>query len=270
MLILGTVLAALGAHAAEPRGPGGRGRTGTSEAESAVELRAKEELATALLYYEQADYLRAVLRFGELLAGPQRLRSRADLHEAFLHAGYAAFLADEIEQSEAWLTTAVRIDIEFLPSPVTTRPDLLEFYSDVRARWIGQQGESAERLGSIFPELAYLERRRPRRFVPFFTVGLRYYGQHREADAILVTQIVALSLNALSLGLRLGALYDGSRTGWAVTDTGRVLGYASAPAVWLAFSIDFGRSLHFARSAGDLPKRPGAATAGRQTAELEP
>lgn len=217
-----------------------------------AEDRAKEELATAMLYYEQADYLRATLRFGELLQSPQRLRTRSELHEAFLHAGYAAFLADEFEQASEFLRTAVRLDLEFLPSPVTTQPDLLAFYGEVRAAWVEENGDSAERLGAIFPELANLDRRRPRRFVPFFTIGLRYYGHHKEADALLATQMISLGLNALSVGLRLGALYDGSREGFQITDTGRVLGYTTAPAVWLSFSIDFVRSIELAAKNGDI------------------
>jgi tetratricopeptide (TPR) repeat protein len=185
---------------------------------------AEAALARARLDLERGDFAEAAAAFAELLQKPVRLKKRENLHAGFLFWGFTLFLMDDPDGASARLSTALRIDPEYLPSPVTTRPDLLAFYTGLRTSYLREHPSREEPLEQIFPEL--IERPMAQyRWIP--TYGLRLLGYRRVADGLLGVGAAAGAVNVLSLVLRLAVYENLGPDGWALRHSSRGLNYGS-------------------------------------------
>ena len=204
---------------------------------------AREILRLARLRFERGEFDQAVASFSSILSTPVRLSTRRDLHEGFLYYAFTLFLQGNSESALEALTMALRLDPEFAPSPVTTRPDLFAFYDQQQAQFTSEQGGVAEAPETIFPELAQdpgatvvVQRRR---FLPMFGIGLRQLGHPTLGNTLLGLEIGGLSFNIASLILRAAYIEDRTPTGMSNTAVGRQMTYASFGVFWGALVADF-------------------------------
>lgn len=204
---------------------------------------AREILRLARLRFERGEFDQAVTSFSSILSTPVRLSSRRDLHEGFLYYSFTLFLRGDIESASEALTMALRLDPEFAPSPVTTRPDLFAFYDQKQVEFTAAQGGVAEAPETIFPELAQESGTtvvlRRRRFLPLFGIGLRQLGHPVLGNVFLGGEIGGLSFNIASLILRAAYIEDRTPSGMNSTAIGRQITYASFGVFWGAIVADF-------------------------------
>ena len=217
-----------------------------SEVDSA-EASARETLQLARLHFKRGEFARAVEAFASILATPVKLRTRRDLHEAFLYYAFTLFLQGEEEIAREKLRYGLRLDPEFAPSPVTTRPDLLAFYQAEQESFLGSNGTIAELPETIFPELQKEPGTGPvvrqQRFVPFLGIGLRQLGHPRLGNGLLVTESLSLGTNVAALILRAAYISDRTPKGMNATEISRAMTYVSFGVFWGALVTDFVTSL---------------------------
>jgi tetratricopeptide (TPR) repeat protein len=211
--------------------------------EPSAENDARELLRLARLRFERGEYTQAVDSFSRILGTPVRLLNRRDLHEGFLYYAFTLLLMGDEESASDALLTALRLDPDFAPSPVTTRPDIYAFYERRQAEFNQSQGGVAEATEAIFPELAdkpgasvVLQRQR---FVPLLGIGLRQLGHARIGNILLGTEIGAFSLNIASLILRAAYIEDRTPAGMIQTAISREMTYVSFGVFWGAMLADF-------------------------------
>jgi len=215
----------------------------SSEAQANTQEGARETLRLARLRFERGEYEDAVEAFATILGSPVRLATRRELHEGFLYYSFTLFLQGNLQAAEKGLETALRLDPEFAPSPVTTRPDLLEFYESRQTLFVAEQGGIAEAPETIFPELAgepgssVVSRRQ--RFVPLLGIGLRQLGHPRLGNGLLGAEIGAFSINIASLILRAAYIEDRTPKGMTATGIAREVNYTSFGIFWGALLADF-------------------------------
>jgi len=234
-----------------------------SEAEAQVEAPRDPvaELQQARSHYERGEFELAALAFASVLDSPVKVRTRQDLHEGFLYYAFTLLLQGGSQATGAAekLRYALRLDPDYLPSPVTTRPDILAFYNRQRDAYISANGPVSEPPQIIFPELqgsaTSTRVLRRRWFVPAFGVGLRFLGHRRAGDTLMATEISALGLNVASLLIRVAALEDLSPAGFAATEIGRYTNYISFSVFWIALVVDVVVSLALRRSYELHPER---------------
>jgi len=235
--------------------------TGTLEASSQVaDFEAEERLRSARLHYDRGEFASAAEDFSTLLDSPVKLKGRNALHEGFLYYAFTLFLQGEASQALAAdkLKYALQLDPDFAPSPVTTRPDLLQFYTEQRTAYIAANGSISVPPEILFPELqsstASTQVLRRTRFVPVFGVGLRFLGHPKAGNFLLTTELTAATINISSIILRLAVLEDLSPAGYNATLVGRYTNYASFGVFWLALGIDLVVSLALQRRYNRNPK----------------
>jgi len=205
-----------------------------------------------------------------------QLRTRQELHEGFLYYAFTLLLQGEPHSTDAAekLRYALRLDPDYLPSPVTTRPDLLEFYNRQRDAYIAANGPISEPPEIVFPELqgggTSTRVLRRRWFIPVFGIGLRFLGHRKAANAIMGTEIAALSLNVATLLMRVAVLEDLSPAGFAATEISRMGNYISFSVFWLAIVVDVVVSLALRRSYELHPERRPANRSGKLEARATP
>jgi len=244
-----TLLLPLSAHAQQTDGDEGA----PIGAEDAEEFEATERLRSARLHYDRGEFDSAATDFATLLDSPVRLKNRDELHEGFLYYAFTLFLQGQATQDLATekLKYALQLDPDFSPSPVTTRPDLLKFYTEQRTAYIAENGSISVPPEILFPELqsstASTRVLRRRRFVPVFGMGLRFLGHPRAGDFLLTTELAAASLNIGSIILRLAVIDDLTPAGYTATLVGRHTNYASFGVFWVAFAVDLIVSLALQR-----------------------
>jgi len=211
--------------------------------ESSNEDAAREILRLARLRFERGEYAQAVESFSSILKTPVRLFSRRDLHEGFLYYAFTLFLQGATEHATEALEIALRLDPEFAPSPVTTRPDLLAFYEGQHSSFAASQGGVAEAPEAIFPELAEKPGAAPllqrQRFVPLLGIGLRQLGHPRLGYGLLGTELSAFGVNIASLIFRASFIEDRTPKGLTNTLIAREMNYASFGIFWGAMLADF-------------------------------
>ncbi len=249
-----------------------------ARAQEAAAEAIEEEEAHAILdlardSYRDGDFSRAVSEFSKILGRPVRLKTRADLHDGFLLYAFTLFLQGESENAGEKLSYALRLDPEFQPSPVTTRPDLLAFYAQQQGLYVQEHGTTAEPPPTIFPELqggptssVVVVRRR---FVPLFGIGLRQLGHRPAGDVILTTEVASAVTNITGILLRLGVYRDLSVEGFQATYAGRALTYAGFGVFWATAIVDFIVSLSLRRHYTLHPERRPNTTATPR-AQLRP
>lgn len=232
-----------------------------AEDDAAVEAEARETLRRARLYFDRGEFDRAVDAFDSILdQRPVKLRTADDLHEGFLYYAFTLFLQGKEELALGRLLVALEIDQDYMPSPVTTRPDLKAFYDEQQDLFRSSpEGSSPRLLEQIFPELAdQIGGGRvviKRAFVPFFGIGLTELGHRRQGAFLAVTEASSLAINVASMIMRGAAYSDLTPTGWTVTDISRGLNYPSFAVFWTALAIDFVVSLALRRYYNDHPER---------------
>jgi len=212
------------------------------------------QLQNARSHYERGEFSQAAEDFAAVLDSPVRLRTRQDLHEGFLYYAFTLLLRGEPHSSQAAekLHYALRLDPDYLPSPVTTRPDILAFYNRQRDAYIAANGPVSEPPAIVFPELqasgASTRVLRRRWFIPVFGIGLRFLGHRKAANAIMATELSALGLNVASLLLRIAVYEDLSPAGFGATAVSRYTNYVSFSVFWIALVVDVVVSLALRRS----------------------
>ena len=225
-----------------------------------MEAEARETLRRARLYFDRGEFDRAVDAFDSILVRPVKLRTADDLHEGFLYYAFTLFLQGRQSQAIARLLIALEIDPEYVPSPVTTRPDLKAFYDEQREIFKDSpEGSSPRLLEQIFQELApqigggrVVIRRA---FVPFFGIGLMELGHRQQGAFLLVTEASSLAINVASMIMRGVAYGDRTPDGWTVTFVSRGLNYPSFAVFWTALAIDFVVSLALRRYYTNHPEK---------------
>jgi hypothetical protein len=158
---------------------------------------ARDQLQDAKLAFQRGDFERAVQLFEGILGSPVALRTADDLQDAFLHHAFTLFLmGDKVTAGEV-LGTALKLKPEFVPSPVTTRPDLRSFYDEQRQIFLAEGG-TAVLPGELFPELAGKRFVKTRRELPMplFGIRLRQLGRPALGDALMTLEFTSLALNA--------------------------------------------------------------------------
>lgn len=214
--------------------------------EEAIEADARETLRRARLYFDRGEFDRALDAFDSILVRPVKLRTADDLHEAFLYYAFTLFLQGKQEQAVPRLLIALDIDPDFVPSPVTTRPDLKAFYDEQQEQY-RSKGTSPRLLEQIFPELAsQVGGGRvvvQRAFVPVLGIGLMELGHRRPGAFLMATEISALTINIVSLAIRGAVRSDRTPAGWTLTYVSRGLNYPSFAVFWTALVIDLVVSL---------------------------
>jgi tetratricopeptide (TPR) repeat protein len=225
---------------------------GSARAEDADVVEAQETLRRARLYFDRGEFDRAVDAFDSILDRPVKLRTADDLHEGFLYYAFTLFLQGKEEPALRRLRIALEIDPDYVPSPVTTRPDLKAFYDEQREIFKDSpEGSSPRLLEQIFQELApeigagRVVLRRA--FVPFFGIGLIEMGHRRAGGFLLVTEVSSLAINVASMFMRGAVHSDRTPTGWTVTFVSRGLNYPSFAVFWTALVVDFVVSLALRR-----------------------
>lgn len=187
-------------------------------AEEAAELRqearerdARDQLQDAKIAFQRGDWDRAIQLFEGIVGTPVALRRADDLHDAFLHYAFTLFLMGDKVTAGEILTTALKLKPEFVPSPVTTRPDLRAFYDEQRSLFLAEGG-TAVLPGELFPELAGSRFIKTRRELPMplFGIRLRQLGRPALGNAFLTLEITGITLNAASWILY-GAQYNDLR-----------------------------------------------------------
>ena len=165
--------------------------------QDARERDARDQLQSAKLAFQRGEFDRAVQLFQGILGTPVALRTADDLHDAFLHYAFTLFLmSDKVTAGEV-LGTALSLKPEFVPSPVTTRPDLREFHGE-QGRIFLAGGGTAVLPGELFPELAGSRFVKTRRElpVPLLGIRLRQLGRPAVGNALLTLEMTGLTLNA--------------------------------------------------------------------------
>lgn len=219
------------------------------------------ELQEARSHYERGEFELAAQGFAAVLDSPVKVRTRQDLHEGFLYYSFTLLLQGGSPAAGAAekLRYALRLDPDYLPSPVTTRPDILAFYNRQRDAYISANGPVSEPPEIIFPELqgsaTSTRVLRRRWFIPAFGSGLRFLGHRRAGNTIMATEISALGLNVASLLIRVAALEDLSPAGFAATEIGRYTNYISFSVFWVALIVDVVVSLALRRRYELHPER---------------
>ena len=233
----------------------------TKEPAPESELNPQEVLQEARSHYERGDFDQAAADFSSVLDSPVKLRSRQDLHEGFLYYAFTLLLQGEPHSAGASgkLYYALRLDPDHLPSPVTTRPDILEFYNRQRDAYIAANGPVSEPPEILFPELqnsgTSTRVLRRRWFVPALGIGLRFLGHPKAANFMMGTEIAALGLNLSSVLLRVALIEDLSPAGFAATEIGRYTNYISFSVFWIALIADVVISLALRRVYERHPER---------------
>lgn len=231
----------------------------SSEQEDGPDEAAREMLQLGRLHFERGEFGRAVETFAGILGTPVKLRNRRDLHEAFLYYSFTLFLQGEAEVGREKLRFALRLDPEFAPSPVMTRPDLLSFYRQEQELFLEEHGSTAEPPETIFPELAETPGTgvviRKRTFFPMFGIGLRQLGHPRLGNSLLVTEVSSASLNIASLIVRASFIGDRTPAGMQTTVVSRGLNYVSFGLFWGAILTDFVISMALRRHYVRHPER---------------
>ncbi len=179
--------------------------------QEARERNARDQLQDAKLAFQRGDFERAVQLFEGILGSPVALRTADDLQDAFLHYAFTLFLmGDKVTAGEV-LGTALKLKPEFVPSPVTTRPDLRTFYDEQRQIFLAEGG-TAVLPGELFPELAGSRFVKTRRElpVPLFGIRLRQLGRPVLGDVLMTLEITGAALNIGSWVLY-GAQYNDLR-----------------------------------------------------------
>ena len=217
--------------------------TATNAANSDEE-NATEVLQKARSHYERGDFEQAAEGFASVLDSPVKVRTRQELHEGFLYYAFTLLLQGAPHSSTAAtkLYYALRLNPDYLPSPVTTRPDILSFYNRQRDAYIAANGPISEPPEIVFPELqssgTSTRVLRRRWFVPAFGVGLRFLGHRKAANFMMSTEIAALGFNLTSLLVRVALIDDLSPAGFAATEVGRYTNYISFSVFWVALITD--------------------------------
>ncbi|MBJ94463.1 MAG: hypothetical protein CMP23_08275 [Rickettsiales bacterium] len=228
---------------------------------TANEPNAEELLQEARSHYERGEFAAAEEDFAAILDSPVQLRTRQDLHEGFLYYAFTLLLRGDPHASLAAekLRYALRLDPDYLPSPVTTRPDILDFYNRQRDAYIAANGPVSEPPGIVFPELqdsvSSTRVLRRRWFVPAFGIGLRFLGHPKAANLLMSTEIAALSINLASIIMRAALIEDLSPAGYSATEFGRYGTYISFAVFWAALITDIVVSLSLRRSYERNPER---------------
>lgn len=241
-----SLLASVLAAALLPGDPAWAAPRTSPEVQELLERRARDEAAEALFAFDEGDYTRAAGLYEQLLTGPQRLRERQDLHDAFLHWAFSHFLLSDLDRARELLEMALQLDPEYQPSPVLTRPDLFQFYTAEREAWVGTHGTVPKNLDRLFPELAPAGlpvEKPPPEFFPAFGIGLAYHGQPEVGRAMRVAEFTVVAINLASVFFRLAMIRDLSPDGQAATRVWRQVTYVSAPISWSLFGLDFAISV---------------------------
>ena len=162
---------------------------------------AMEQLQTAKLAFERGEFERADKLFRDILGVndiPVALSNADDLHDGFLHHAFTLVLNGNTTMAFDQLEIALQLKPGYAPSPVTTRPDLLEFYERRQRLFLGAGG--TQKLPSeLFPELATdsrVVRTRRELPLPLFGVRLRQLGRPTAGNALLGIEIGSATLNA--------------------------------------------------------------------------
>ena len=244
-------------------------------ADEPVEATALETLRLARLRFERGEYEKSVEAFSSILSSPVALKTRRELHEGFLYFAFTLLLQDKTELAIEKLEIALRLDPEFAPSPVTTRPDLLAFYEARQRAFVAVQGGVAEAPEAVFPELAgdpgstvVLRRQR---FVPVLGIGLRQLGHSHLGNALLGTEVTAFSINIASLIVRAAYISDRTPKGMTATSISREVNYTTFGIFWGALLADFILSMSLRRFYKRNPeKRRGGGTLASRYSDRRP
>lgn len=174
--------------------------TAEEAAEARLDTRerdARDQLQNAKLSFQRGDFERAVQLFDGIIGTPVALRTTDELHDGFLHYAFTLFLMGDKVTAGGVLRTALKLKPEFVPSPVTTRPDLKTFYDEQRRIFLAEGG-TAVLPGELFPELAGSRFVKTRRELPLPLLGvrLRQLGRPALANALLTVELTSGVLNA--------------------------------------------------------------------------
>jgi|GEM_PF-2536726 len=235
------------------------------EAEQAVrdqrERLAREQLQQAKLGFERGEFERAITLFDDALSSPVKIRSADDLHDGFLHYAFTLVLQGNKLKALEKLQTAFELKPQYSPSPVTTRPDLLEFYEEQRALFLASGG--IQRLPTeLFPELAQgsgVVRVRRELPIPLFGIRLRQLGRPSLANALMGLEVTGLSANLAGWIVYAAQLSDFSLGGQRAATAFKVLIPAGFGIWWGAVSAELiisavlNRHSKAALTAGRLP-----------------
>lgn len=217
--------------------------------EEAVEQDGARRLREARLLYERGEFDLALVEYSIVLeARPPKVRSADLLHEGFLYYAFTLFLRQEQGPAEEKLGVALRIDPDFSPSPVTTRPDVLAFYQEQQRRYVQEHGRDPIPLETVIPSLqanpgALKGTQRPAPFIPTLGIGLRQLG-HREVGDGLATLELTFGLANLAALITKAALQEQATP--TILLVKEVMGYSTVPTMlvfWSAIAVDFVASL---------------------------
>lgn len=201
---------------------------------------AEAVLLQAKLAYQRGDFVKALLGFASLLTRPVKLTERQSLHEAYVYYGFTQLLMDDRAGAREQLEMAVRIDRDYRPSPVTTRPDLVMFYGQVRDEWLVSHPGDPEILEEIFPELktqaGLFQRRVP--FVPVAGRGLAMLGHKRAGDALLAVEVGTGALDVAAILTIVALLDNRSRAATTAAEVAQGVTYFAMPTFYTALAVD--------------------------------
>ena len=198
-------------------------------------------LRLARVHFNRGEYTEAIEIYDELTNPRVRLSSREALHEAFLYYAFTLFLQGNPPGASEKLAIALQLKPTYEPSPVTTRPDLLGFYSDEQKIYVNTFGEGEAVLKELFPELAP---ENPgglvtvrRRFFPYL-VGLRQLGHPHLGATLTGTQAFSLAANLVGFTLIATHRDDISQRGYTIAFVGQGLNIAGFAVFLLAVAVE--------------------------------
>jgi len=156
---------------------------------------AREQLQQAKLSFQRGEFDTAVRLFETILGTPVALRSPDELHDGFLHYAFTLYLqGKDLLGAQDKLAVALELKPTFAPSPVTTRPDLLEFYTTQQQLFLAQGG--VQRLPSeIFPELRTGSRVIRVPPIPLLGIRLRQLDRPALGNALMTLELTGFALN---------------------------------------------------------------------------
>jgi len=224
-----------------------------------IEAAARDTLRQARAHFDRGEVDEAIAAFSSILDDGVELRTRDELHQGFLYYAFTLLLKGDEELARAKVLVALRLRPGYQPSPVTTRPDLLQFYNVEREKYFQApfNGEEAL-LDQLFPELRSRDgeiRRVNRLFIPVFGSGLRKLGHKHAGNFVLGTEAVAFGVNLTAIFLRAGVYNDRTPNGWNITYVGRQMNYISFGVFWAAMIVDLVVSLALRRYYKRNPER---------------
>lgn len=212
---------------------------------------AREQLQQAKLSFQRGEFGTAATLFeGALDKRPIALRSADELHDGFLHYAFTLFLQGQnLLLAQEKLNVALQLKPQYAPSPVTTRPDLLEFYETQQQLFLAQGG--IMRLPTeLFPELDPGARKVRREApIPIWGIRLRQLGRPALGDALMTMEITGAAINLAGWAAFFAVYNDLRPTGDAWRTAFKISNPISFGMFWGAFATEIVLTIVFNRRA---------------------